>query len=282
MDVFPIDAEPSDAAVAETSADSAETAAPDAADVSRAREPVEGYVEAMTDRTAGTPGNSSIDAHFFSRVGIPPCAIATDGNCTFRLCERGDGGYTYPSVSAGDITAGDDVHERLVVLPYRGSSSDYDSGPLGADYWRADARIDLRGAGDTVAPFAITLHFPAATSLVGFMPEYDSRSVVVDRSRDMPFRWLQGSNGTLTVTISVGTSDASARLECRFDAAFGAGTIQMSQLALLPSTGPDAGSIDIAVVDQMDQVVIVDPGGAEQVVHARAGYSLFRESAGTR
>jgi hypothetical protein len=256
----------------------------DVVDALRSFDPVEGYIEAVTRIENGVPAASSVDAHFYRVDPLHPCRTEVADGCRVRHCDRGDGGGpTFEPVSAGEIRVTDSTRASAIVLPFRASGMDYASDPLGNDYWPAHAALEFQASGDVVRAFRIPATFPSATALVGFMPEYDDRSVVVDRSRDLSLRWSPPfAVGSVAVTVSVTTLDGSVEIVCYEVGSRGAMTITTAQLAHLPATGPDAGFIDIAAVDDRLLMAYARSGEVDQTIYYRAGYELFAASAGTR
>ncbi len=259
-----------DAPIADVGVDAPSTADIVDVPVDAPQTPGEGFVEAIVD----SMGASSADAHFYT---LPPnydCNLTVRDTCEVRVC-RHPPGTSFIPVDAGAIELMDDMHQAITSLQTTpATTGDYRSGPLPTNYWLPGAMVRFRGAGAVFPAFDTMLAFPGRITLVGFTPEYDDRSVVIDRSRPLVFRWMPAPNTSLVVRISVSNGMESGNLRCTFAGAGNA--IPAEVLALLPLTGPDAGGIDISAANEADVVL------GNSVLHARTANVLFRESAGTR
>jgi hypothetical protein len=113
----------------------------------------------------------------------------------------------------------------------------YTSANGGIDLFTGGEMITVTAAGATVPAFTATLVAPAPINLTA-PAQPTSGPLLVDRTKDLVFTWMNGGVGT--VMVSLAGTGGPASMSCTFPSAAGTGTIPQAALATLPpsSKGP--------------------------------------------
>lgn len=208
-----------------------------------------GYATATSShalQNGSSVDDAAAEATFPSRTARPTCAsVIRVGRCAASSsCGAPPSGDTAPSPdTAGVIT----ISGGLVPMVLRPDSwpTPYFFDQPGQRGWTGGETLTFAATGGSISPFAGQVSGPAiaivnAPALSQNDPQsgLPLRTLTVDRSRDLSFRWGATSPATLSVAFSSSAMQGMwpvASLSCEFDATSGEGTIPSSLLAMLPA-----------------------------------------------